>query len=209
MKPLLNIIVCASLLIAVGCGKSNSSGGSSYNNGGSTYNNPYNNPYNGNVPVTSQQPLQNFQNWYNSSAEGSFPGIGQRTETRKITKFDQTDGCESQPISIFGLNLGSFNYCFSSSSQASSQNVQRIVNVLVSQNKSQNLKLAQAYSGSGMVLANISEGMGMGKVYQLEYQKTNGHRVVYIIDTGINSAFNPVRIIDSEARTDESVTSIN
>lgn len=193
------IVLCASLAVfAVGCGKDNKSSG-----GGGVVNT---NPYTGTVPASSQQALKNFQAWYASTTEGQIPGLGQRTEIRRITTYGQTDGCEQKPISIFGVDLGNINYCFNSSSQTNSNDVSRVVNVVASQNKSQNAKLAAAYSGAGMTLANVIQGRSQyGTYYQLEYAKSNGHRVVYIIDTGINSAFNPVQITNSEARTVEVV----
>lgn len=197
------ILLCASLAVfAVGCGKDNKSSGGS----GGVVNT---NPYTGTVPAASQQALKNFQAWYSNKTEGQFPGIGQKTEFRRITTYSQTDGCEQKPISIFGVDLGNLNYCFNSSSQSSSKDSSRTVNVLANQTKSQNTKLAAAYSGAGMKLANVSQGRSQfGTYYQLEYVKTNGHRVVYTIDTGIHSAFNPVQITNSEARTVESVIHI-
>ncbi len=200
------ILLCASLAVfAVGCGKDNKS------SGGGTGPIPAvnTNPYTGTVPASSQQALNNFQAWYNSNNEGQFPGIGQKTEVRKITTYSQTDGCEQKPISVFGVNLGNLNYCFNSSSQSNSTEVSRVVNVLVNQTKSQNPNLAAAYSGAGMTLANVIQGQGQnGAYYQLEYAKSNGHRVVYTIDTGIHSAFNPVQITNSEARTFEEIIRI-
>ncbi len=197
------ILLCASLAVfAVGCGKDNKSSG-----GTGTV--PAVNPYTGSVPASSQQALKNFQTWYASKTEGKIPSIGQRTEIRRITTYSQTDGCEQKPISIFGVDLGNLNYCFNSSSQSDSDDVTRVVNVIVNQTKSQNTKLAAAYSGAGMKLASVIQGQSQfGTYYQLEYVKTNGHRVVYIVDTGINSAFNPVQITNSEARSVESVIHI-
>lgn len=196
-------LLCASLIVfAVGCGKENKSGGEAAS--------PVN-PYTGSVPAASQSALKNFQDWYNSSTEGSYPGIGQKIETRIVQNYSRTDGCETKPITIFGYNITEINYCFSNSTSVSNQETDRVVNVLVSQVKSQNTKLAQAYAGSGMTLANatsLGQSRYGGTIYQLEYSKSNGHRVVYIIDTGVNSAFNPVQITDSEAKTVEFVEDI-
>lgn len=187
------------LAFVVGCGKDGGGGGGSSSN-----------PYTGNVPATSQQALANFRAWYNSTTESAYPGIGSRTEKRVLQTFSSTDGCESKPISIFGVSLGNINYCFGSSNPVNLQNLTRTVYVLASQTKSQNAKLVAANSGSGMTLANVSQTNGQygGAVYYIEYAKSNGHRVVYVIDTGLNSAFNPVKITDSEARTVEEVTNI-
>jgi len=201
---LIRSIVCASLIVfAIGCGKDNKSSGG----GGGPIPNP--NPYTGQIPAESQGALTNFQNWYSSQTEGSYPGLGQKIETRMIHSYSQTDGCESQPISLFGKKLLDLNYCLNTSSKQNSQNVERPINVVAGSAKSQNSKLLEAYSGAGMTLANVLQGQSQfGTYYQLEYVKTNGHRVVYTIDTGIHSSFNPVQITNSETRTLEFVSSI-
>lgn len=200
-------IICAALIVfAVGCGKDNKSSG-----GGNVGQipNPNPNPYTGQIPAESQAALTNFQNWYNSQTEGTYPGLGQKIETRTIDNYSQTDGCESQPISFFGRKLLDLNYCLNTSSKQNSQNVDRTINVVAGSAKSQNSKLVEAYSGAGMTLANVLQGQSQfGTYYQLEYVKTNGHRVVYTIDTGIHSSFNPVQITNSETRTLEFVSSI-
>ena len=197
-------VICLSLIaFAVGCGKDNKSSGSS--NG---YIPQPQNPYTQITPE-SQSALTNFQNWYNSANEGSFPGLGQITETRTIRTFGQTDGCENKPIKVFGKEILSLNYCLNTSSQINEQSNNRIINILASTVKSQNALLAEAYSGPGMTLINVLQGQSeFGTYYQLEYSKANGHRKIYTIDTGIHSSVNPVQITDSEARTLEFVSRV-
>jgi len=198
MKLYLMKVLCLVLVaFALGCGKDNKSGGS----------NPQTNPLSGNVGNGTAE--ANFKAWYLSNIEGPMPGIGSKTETRTIKTYTQTDGCELKPINIFGLNLGNVNYCFSSSGSSSSETVRRTVNVAPNMNKSSNTVLAEAYSGAGMRLVKITEDKSFyGKVFFIEYAKTNGHRVLYKVDTGIHSAFNPIEISDSEEKTVETVTTI-
>jgi hypothetical protein len=151
----------------------------------------------------------NFKSWYLSNTEGPIPGIGSKSETRTIKTYTQTDGCELKPITIFGVNLGNLNYCFSSSGPSSTETIRRTVNVSPTVTKSSNPVLAEAYTGAGMNLVKITEDKSFyGKVFFLEFAKANGHRVLYKVDTGIHSAFNPIEISDSEEKTVETVTTI-
>jgi hypothetical protein len=198
MKSILMKVLCFALVVfALGCGKDNKSGGS----------NPQTNPFSGNLGNGTAE--ANFKSWYLSNTEGPMPGIGSKSETRTIKTYSQTDGCELKPINIFGINLGNINYCFSGSGPSSTETVRRTVNVLPSTNKSTNSVLAGAYTGAGMRLIKITEDKSFyGKVFFIEYAKTNGHRVLYKVDTGIHSAFNPIEISDSEEKTVETVTTI-
>jgi hypothetical protein len=191
----------ALIVVASGCGKDNKSGGSG------SQPNPQPSPISGNFGSGSAQ--ENFKSWYFSTTEGPIPGVGSKTERRTIKTYSQTDGCELKPINIFGIDLGSFNYCFSGSSQSSIETVTRTVNVTPSFNKSSNTVLAGVYSGSDMTLVKLTEDKSFyGKVFFFEYAKPNGHRVLYKVDTGIHSAFNPIEISDSEEKTLETVTTI-
>lgn len=198
MKLFLMKVLCLALIaFALGCGKDNKSGGS----------NPQTNPFSGNLGNGTAE--ANFKSWYLSNTESNHPGNGLKTETREIKTFRQTDGCESNPINIFGIDLGSINYCFSGSSLSSIKTDIRTVNVTPIFNKSSNSKLAGVYSGSGMALVKVTEGNSFyGKVFFIEYAKTNGHRVLYKVNTGFHSAFNPIEISDSEEKTVETVTTI-
>ncbi len=194
---LMRVFCFALIVLSTGCGKDNKSG--------STGTQP--NPFSGNLGSGTAE--ANFKTWYLSSTEGPIPGIGSKSETRTIKTYTQTDGCELKPITIFGVNLGNINYCFSGSGPSSTETIRRTVNVLPSVNKSSNSVLAAAYTGAGMTLVKITEDTSFyGKVFYLEYTKTNGHRVLYKIDTGIHSAFNPIEISDSEEKTVETVTTI-
>jgi len=198
MKFFLMRVLCLALIVsATGCGKDNKSGGS----------NPQPNPFSGNLSAGSAE--ANFKSWYLSNTEGERPGIGSKTETRTIKTYTETDGCEQKPISIFGVNLGSVNYCFNDFRLSGTNTKMRIVNVVPDADKSSNTVLKAVYSGSGMTLVKITEDKGFyGKVFFIEYAKSNGHRVLYKVDTGFHSAFNPIEISDSEEKTVETVTTI-
>jgi hypothetical protein len=181
------------------CGKSNNSGHSTNNTSS----------YGLDTYSTNQSAINKFKAWYISPSESSFPGVGQKTEERKIKTYSQTDGCESNPINIFGLNIGNLSYCFNNVSPANTQTVKHVINILPTQNKAMNSKLAEIYAGTNMTLITASEfPIQNGNIYQIEFRKQNGQRVYYQVDTSINSAFNPVLIIDTELRTTETLSRI-
>lgn len=193
-------LLCTSLLVfTVGCGKESKSGsGSSYN--------PYNqnNPYYQNPTQQTQAAITNLQAWYQSSTENS-GSIGQKTERRQPISFTEAS-CSTKTI----LGFIDINYC-KNSQQSTGSVVSRAVYIVSGQVKSQNSKLATALSpGNGATLVSATEtnspvNYSTGRLFTLNYAKSNGHIIQYKIDTGLNSAFNPVEIYDSEARTGEYV----
>lgn len=207
MKTLTKIMGLVLIGSLIGCGKDNSSGSSS-SKAPVTNTNQTTNPYSNQVPSSSpsQTAFNNFKSWYLSTNEGAIPGIGQRTEVRSLKTYSQSNNCQTNPISLFGVNIVNVNYCFSSSSPSSTEQFERQINVLPSQNKSLNSKLAQIYQGTNMTLVSASEfPAGNGKLFQIEFKKSNNEKVVYQVDTRVNSAFNPVYILDSGARTIETL----
>jgi hypothetical protein len=205
MKTLTKIMGLVLIGTLVGCGKDNSSGTSS-SKAPVTNTNQTTNPYSNQVPSPSQAAFNNFKSWYLSTSEGAIPGIGQRTEVRSLKTYSQSNNCQTNPISLFGVNIVNVNYCFSSSSPSSTQELERQINVLPAQNKSLNSKLAQIYQGTNMTLVSASEfPVGTGKLFQIEYKTSNNEKIVYQVDTRINSAFNPVYILDSGAKTIETL----
>lgn len=207
MKIALTKIIGLVLLgFLTSCGKDNSSGTSSTKAPATNTNQNSTNPYSNQVPSSSQAAFNNFKSWYLSTNEGAIPGIGQRTEVRSLKTYSTSSNCQTNPVSLFGVNIVNVNYCFSNTSPSSTQELERQINVLPSQNKSLNSKLAQIYQGTNMTLVSASEfPAGNGKLFQIEFKKSNNEKVVYQIDTRINSAFNPVYILDSGAKTIETL----
>lgn len=198
-------LFCSSLLLALvaGCGKNEKSGGSS----------GVFNPLISNLPANSQQAVSDFQAWYNSTTEGSIPSLGNWTERRTVKTYSASNNCNNQNISVFGLSLGSLNLCFNASAPASSQTQSRSVSVVSGSSKSGNTKLTQLineFSASTIISATESASQvgGNSKVFILNFQRSNGSQVTYIVDSGYHSAFNPVYIMDTNTRSDETVTYI-
>jgi hypothetical protein len=196
----MNLIFSSLFVVAVGCGKENKSGSKS--NYGAY--NPYNtyNPYYQNPSQPSQQALANLQAWYTSTAEVSGT-IGPKSEQRLVVTY--SGGCDTKTI----LGFIDINICKSGSAQTSNT-VTRIVNVVATNNKSQNANLAAVFApANGGTLVNVTEAQSpvsqFGRLFTLTYAKLNGHSIQYKVDTGLNSAFSPVEIYDSELKRGERV----
>ena len=200
-------IVCASLIVfAGGCGKDNKS------SGGTTLPNYQQNPYTGTVPVESQAAFNNFVNWYNSVNEGALPNLGitHYGELRVIQTLKQD--CTTKNFNFWIIDKD-FTFCKDANTET--EHKRNVTIIGQGGSKTGNPKLAQALSGNGLTLSKASESTesymnGSGKVFTLEYINTaNGNRVIYVINTIYNSAFNPIQIINTETQTIESVVDIN
>ncbi|MCM2350812.1 MAG: hypothetical protein NDI69_12385 [Bacteriovoracaceae bacterium] len=191
-------LLCASLVFfAAGCGKDNKS------SGGGVSGNVVTNPYTGTVPADSLTAYTNLMTWYKGTTEGSLPndGFAHYGETRTITTLSQE--CSTKTIDLWIIEKD-LTFCKENSSE---NEVERNVALTaVGSVKASNSKLTQALSGSGLTLIKVTQYSA--NVFQIEWAKSNGHRLAYSIDTSFNSAFNPYQIIDSEARTIESLTDI-
>lgn len=204
MKLSMKTLICLALLsfVAVSCGSEKSKGG-----GSKSYS-----AYSASAYFTqsSQYAMDNVLAWYNSNTEGSFPNPnfpGVKTEERTLKTFSPaTNPCTS--TNYYGIiTLTSCNH--SSPSPISTVTSTNQVPMIPGQVKSNNPKLAQALSGSGMTLYEaVQMSSGWQAVYILKYYKANGHTVKYTIDTGVNSAFNPIATEDSETNTKEELSSI-
>lgn len=194
-------LLCASLvLFAAACGKDNKSSGKSASN------NLLTNPYIGTVPADSAAAYNNLMTWYKGTSEGSLPqmNLAHYGETRTISTLKQE--CSTTTIDLW-ITEKDLTFCKETSSQ---REVERnLARTAAGTSKASNTKLAQALSGSGLTLVKVTQGQSYsGSLFTIEWAKSNGQRLVYTIDTGLNSAFNPYQIIDSEARTIESISEI-
>ena len=196
----ISLMICLSLFL-VSCGKESSSSGTSYSN-----------LYNSTLPTGSSDALTGLTTWYQGTAEGNYYTTSTtRIEYRTVKTYNASNGCSNQAINVFGINLGSVNLCSNNSSLANSTTVSRSVTPVIAGNsKVGNTKLAQLFSGAVGTLANVTQAQSSfgGMAYTLTFTKATGYQAVYVVDTGINSAFNPVYIIDTEARTEETVSYI-
>ncbi len=192
-----------SLGILVSCGKD-----SSTNTSGSSaqpYSTPVQQLSNNISSNNGQTAYNNLLAWYNSTAENTTP---QRSvlEQRLIQTFSKPN-CETNTYLGF-INLQT---CFGTTS-GSSRYEYRTITPTSTTNKSLNSKLSVVFQPTTVMnLVGVSQTNGIfGKpLYQVDYVKYNGHVLRYKIDTGLNSAFNPVEIYNSEIGTKESLTSPN
>jgi hypothetical protein len=195
------LLLASVLVVSVGCGKESKSKGTT-----AVAYNPYDttNPYYQDPTVATQAAMANANAWYAATAE-TVSTIGQRIEQR-VSYVYSGPNCSTK--SYAG---GFINFEFCKQSSATPTYTSRTVNVLQSNVKSQNPKLAAAFTPpAGSTLYSASETNSVfsltGRVFVLTYAKPNGHGMQYVIDTGLNSAFNPVKIYDSEAASGEEVT---
>lgn len=192
-------LLCASLVFfATGCGKDNKSSGKGVSN------NLLANPYTGKVPAASLTAYTNLMTWYKGTTEGPLPqmNLAHYGETRTISTLKQE--CSTTTIDLW-ITEKDLTICKESSTD---NEVQRnVARTAVGSSKAGITKLNQALNGSGLTLIKVTQSKSYaGNLFQIEWAKSNGHRLVYMIDTGLNSAFNPYQIIDSEARTIESIS---
>ncbi len=196
------------MTLIVSCGKDNNSGTASSRstNQPVTASSPYNqtNPFFENPTLQNQTALQNLTAWYNSPAEIP-PTIGPKTEKRVAVGLS-ANSCNTKTY----LGFIDINTC-KSSNQSTTNLPDRTVNVILSNTKSANSKLAAVFTPTGggtlkTITEEASKVYASGKLYTLEYVKPNGHILQYKVDTGLNSAFNPVSIYDSEQSKGEYVS---
>lgn len=195
-------LLCTALMLVfiVGCGKENSSGG------GGTTTNPITVP---DVPSTSSDQFNRLKSWYTSTAQDGLPNVaGPRTEKRAYLDYSLvTNECETKTW----LGFIDINYCFNNESVEPIIK-QRTVHVVLGGNKAlNNDNLRRVFSPpSGFTFDKVTEAnsplSSSARLYTVDYIKPNKHVVRYKIDTGLNSAFNPVEIYDTETKKTEYVT---
>jgi hypothetical protein len=154
-----------------------------------------------NMETTGTNAYSKVLSWYTSKTENSTPA-GTVLEQRLLESFSKSN-CKDTTVLGF-INLQT---CFGTSSTRA-EYIYNHVTASSSTDKTQNTKLYLVFNpSSDMGLQGVLESTGpFGKpLYQIDYVKMNGHVIRYKIDTGLNSAFNPVEIYDSELGTRESV----
>jgi hypothetical protein len=194
-----NLFACALLLsFAAACG--NKDGGSSKGNNGYS-------PTSNGLNASGTQAQTNLIAWYNSTVEGSYPSMSYpvRFVTRSTRSFSTSNGCNQQSVSVFGLNLGNINLCYDTQNGGSTSQSQEQVLLVANGSKSLNPKVAEAMSGiltpgqNGNLLVSVTQKpstKSSGSVFVIQYVNSNQKSLVYVIDTGINSALNPVYSMD-------------
>lgn len=208
MKSTFTRVMVSSLLIAfaVGCGKKDS--GSSPAPVKKTTTTV------GALNQTGTKAYSAFKSWYTSSSNGAYPSPNLYVEERTVYSTDTSSACNEQPIKIFGTEIGSINTCNYGSGSSGQNVIEKDVAVLFGGSKSSNKLLESIYKGSvgKLIWAEQTAGMSIqgsrGTLYKLRFQKSDGTLREYWIDTAINSAFQPVKAIDSSTATETVLTGI-
>ena len=198
-------LLCSAFMLVflVGCGKDNSSGGSK--SGGGTSSNPISVP---DLPSTSTDQFNRLKSWYTSTAQHGLPNVaGSRIEKRAYLDYSSvTNECKTKTL----LGFIDINYCFNNESIKPTIK-ERTVHVVLGGNKSlNNENLRRVFSPpSGYIFDKVIEASSpinsRARLYTVDYIKPNKHILRFKIDTGLNSAFNPVEIYDTETKKVEYV----
>lgn len=159
--------------------------------------------------VTGQQAYSNALAWYNSTTENSVPTSAPAiTEHRSVSTFGEPN-CKSTTVLKF-INLSG---CFGVSASNSNVETRYVIPVQNGVSKATNSKLAAVFSaptGYSMISAQQVPGPFNFPIFMIDYgNSSNGHVIRYMIDSGLNSAFNPIRIYDTSIRKSEEVTNPN
>ncbi len=210
-SKLMNLLSCVLILsFAAACGK-NSSNGSSANNflpsGSNT------------LQASGDQAQANLKAWYNSSSEGGYPSLAYpvRQVTRSTTTFSTSNNCNQQSLNAWGINLLNLNLCLNATSGGATSNSTENVTLSSTGSKLVNPKLAEALAGimspgaGGLTLVNISQQpspASSGSAFVIQYVDSAQKPHVFVIDSGINSALNPVHSIDGAAGKEVKLISI-
>lgn len=207
-KSFIHILGIGLMLTVIGCGKNSDKSSSA----------PNQPVFTNNLSTSGAQAQTNLLAWYNSSSEGGFPSLV--TPLKQVTistrTFSTSNNCNSQPISVFGINLGNINLCYNNSTSGSATNTSSYVSLSSSTIKSNNVKLSQAMNGiinpttSGMQLVSITQNpstKSAGSIFTIQYF-VSGKYVVYTIDTGMNSGINPIYHMDGVNGKEETLVNV-
>jgi len=191
--------IILTLGIFVSCGKDSTTNTSGSSSSAQPYSTPVQQLANNLSSNSGQSAFNNLLSWYNSNVENSTPAITVK-EQRRIDRFSQPNCKTNTYFSILNLQT-----CFGSTS-GSVDYVERNVTASTNTIKSSVPNLAAIFQPTAsMTLMGVTQWSGpFGKpMYQLDFFKSNGYFLRYQIDTGLNSAFNPVLVFDSEKGTSE------
>lgn len=191
-------------LLVMGCGKSESKGGSS-SGSPSTSPSTWTPSTSNNTTATSSQALQNYNSWYTSTSESATPTVGLRSVVRTTLTYSASNGCTSQPLTIFGVQLGSTNFCLGGGSAPAKTVSTSFLQIAATNNKALNVKLPNILTSSYGELVDISQ---QGNIFKFTYfvNGTGAYDTV-VVDTGINSALNPVYLSNTATKKVEQLTS--
>lgn len=183
------------LSFTAACGKKEGGGSGSSNNS---------NQYNNGLNTSGQTALTNLMAWYNSTSEGSLP-------VATIGRGDIVKAVDRQSINSNCLDLGFLgDACFNTSggawttttlpvmprntgAKANVAAVNEAIAPLMGGSNPRSLTLVNGVNSIAQQQSPITSGV----LYTITYKIGNTRKlVIYQIDTGYNSAVNPVGIID-------------
>jgi hypothetical protein len=200
MKQLLNCVLGLTLITFAGCGKDNNSGKKSSRN---QFN--FANLINPGIPANGQAVVQKLGSWYSGSSEAQVGQAGTLSRIRYNYSSSQT--CTQK--SFLGIP---YQYCTSSGSNQQGQIVSQQTVALTQDGRAINTKgnteLNAIFSGEAGTLLSAVDVPAYGQsVSQLDFLRSDGTIVSYLIDRGAHSQLNPVRKSESSqsGRIDEVV----
>lgn len=187
---LFNSLLVASLLVfAVGCGKeSKKSSGVAYPS-----------LYNQGLSVTNQQAVANVTAWYNGVQEGTGL-LGAVTIKKTQYVINNAQNCVEKKF--LGIP---YQYCTYSNTQPTGTELSSTVANLyqdgIAINARGNTELNGVFNGSNGTLINAVES---GSIAQLDFLRTDGTMVSFIIDRNYHSGLNPVKksVMSQGVKTD-------
>lgn len=171
---------------------------------------------NTNLALPANIGAQSLQDWYNNpgvigtfpipTISSRYPGLDKFTEVRMKRTF--TENCSKDPVKLFGLDIGDFQFCNQGTPRAfplSETTIQALPNV----SKASFPRLAAVMNGSLGQIINVQKPEYIDATfYAVDIRKPNGAYIKAIIDVNVHPAFNPVSIFDSETKVEEFVSNI-
>lgn len=174
MKSLMNGLLCASLLLAIACGKDGGGGSSSSSNQLK-------------IPSGSTAAVTAVKNWYNGTVEG-YPQLGVVNTSKRTSTYNTQPSCENKEL--FGIP---YQLCTHNGSPSVSNEALQVMIVQSNQkirNKS-NPELQALINATSDLTKNVVEAIQVGQSqYQIKVL-INGQVITYGINTQRNSALNP------------------
>ena len=197
MKSLLTSFLCASFLVlAVGCGKDNKSGG----------NNSYTSLYNTGLSNDSRMVLDRLTAWHQGVNEGT-AAMGDRLVVKKEYVFNIQPQQVCEQKKILGIP---YTLCKYSSSPAEEREISNGRVALLQDGRKiadkGNTELNNIFNGSQGTLVSAMDVSAMSS--ELTFVRTDGTSVTYVIHRGYHSLVNPVKKSEtsSSIRRDTIVT---
>jgi hypothetical protein len=196
MKSLLTSFLCASFLVlAVGCGKDNKSGG----------NNNYSNLYNTGLSYDSRAVLDKLTAWHQGVNEGTAI-LGLRNVLKKELNYNTQPTCEQKKFLGIPYTLCQYSGSATQERELSNQMVNLVQDGRKLADKGNN-DLNEALNGSQGTLVSAVDITAMRS--ELTFLRADGIVVTYLIDRGYHSAVNPIKKSEtSQSSRREVITSV-